>query len=74
MVTDPKDHSEELQWIIKRYIEPLNRLFDERGDEPHKCVFCQRPIERFDQVGRSVYAFPCGCRLYQGIVPAWASR
>jgi hypothetical protein len=72
MVTDSKDHSEEAQRLIERYINPLNQLFQEPGDEPHKCIFCQQAIERLEQHGRCIYAAPCGCRLYQGIVPDWA--
>lgn len=30
------------------------------------CPHCHTPIERKKQVGRCVYAEPCGCRLYQG--------
>jgi len=33
------------------------------------CPICQTPIERKKQVGRCVYAEPCGCRLWQGFVP-----
>jgi hypothetical protein len=34
------------------------------------CPDCERPIEEYRQVGRSVYASPCGHRLYQGKVPS----
>lgn len=30
------------------------------------CPHCGRKIEQKKQVGRCVYAEPCGCRLYQG--------
>jgi hypothetical protein len=31
-----------------------------------RCPHCGRDIVRKRQVGRCVYADPCGCRLYQG--------
>lgn len=30
------------------------------------CPHCDQPIGNKQQVGRCVYAYPCGCRLYQG--------
>lgn len=33
------------------------------------CPHCKAPIQRWKQVGRCVYAEPCGDRLYQGKVP-----
>ena len=30
------------------------------------CPICERKIERREQIGRCVYAAPCGHRLYQG--------
>lgn len=30
------------------------------------CPHCGSAIEQKEQVGRCVYARPCGCRLYQG--------
>lgn len=30
------------------------------------CPHCKTPIQKQKQVGRSVYASPCGCRLFQG--------
>ncbi len=37
--------------------------------EGKTCPHCHRPIEKRYQVGRCVYAKPCGCRQYQGTVP-----
>jgi hypothetical protein len=34
------------------------------------CPHCDTPITRKRQVGRCVYAEPCGCRLYQGRLTA----
>lgn len=36
------------------------------------CRWCSKPVETCVKIGRSVYASPCGCRLYQGDVPDWA--
>ncbi|SRR6266568_971985 len=33
------------------------------------CPQCERPIEEKKQVGRCVYSWPCGHRLYQGTLP-----
>lgn len=33
------------------------------------CIHCHVKIEHYDQIGRSVYARPCGHRQYQGKVP-----
>ena len=30
------------------------------------CPWCHMTIEEKEQIGRSVYVKPCGCRLYQG--------
>lgn len=40
--------------------------------ESEDCPHCGRLIQSMDQVGRCVYARPCGCRQYQGRVSkAW---
>ncbi len=47
--------------------------FLERRTE--QCWTCKGPIAHLDQVGRCVYARPCGCRLWRGEVPkAWRRR
>ena len=33
------------------------------------CYQCGQPIDQLEQVGRCVYARPCGHRLYQGKLP-----
>lgn len=33
------------------------------------CLHCKQPIAHLEQVGRCVYARPCGCRQYQGRLP-----
>lgn len=42
--------------------------------EAGKCPFCGSPIERERQVGRCVYADPCGHRLYQGKAKAFTNK
>lgn len=40
-----------------------------------ECAHCGQTIEEMHQVGRSVYAGPCGCRQYQGkLSKAWGGR
>lgn len=41
----------------KKFVDDLNA---------NRCPFCNAVIEKRQQVGRSVYAHPCGHRLYQG--------
>jgi len=31
-----------------------------------QCIHCGAKIERKEQIGRCIYAFPCGCRQGQG--------
>lgn len=33
------------------------------------CVHCGAKVDHLEQVGRCVYARPCGCRQYQGRLP-----
>jgi hypothetical protein len=42
------------------------KLFLQELAEGKTCPHCHKLIERRAQVGRCVYALPCGCRLYQG--------
>lgn len=38
------------------------------------CIECGQPVERMRQVGRSVYAEPCGHRNGQANAKAWQKR
>jgi len=38
------------------------------GEATH-CLHCNQPIDHLEQVGRCVYAEPCGHRQYQGRLP-----
>ena len=51
------------------------RLAAQHSGQSDKCVHCEKPIEKLEQVGRCVYARPCGCRQFQGKVPAaWKAK
>ena len=39
------------------------------GGKGERCIHCDEPIEKLEQVGRCVYARPCNCRQYQGRLP-----
>jgi hypothetical protein len=47
----------------------LNRLSDLCSGKSDICIHCQKQVNKLEQVGRCVYASPCGCRQYQGTVP-----
>lgn len=52
--------------------ESMKRLAGLMSGESRECLECHEPITALEQVGRCVYARPCGCRQYQGTVPdAW---
>lgn len=37
--------------------------------EQEYCFHCGRPVTSLQQVGRCVYANPCGCRMWRGKIP-----
>lgn len=39
----------------------------------HQCVRCKESVENYEQVGRCVYASPCGHRQWQGTLGAGSS-
>lgn len=50
----------------------MKRMAQLMSGESRECLECHEPITALEQVGRCVYARPCGCRQYQGTVPdAW---
>lgn len=49
--------------VLKDFIKMLQ-------GEAETCIRCGKPIDNLEEVGRCVYARPCGCRQYQGKVPA----
>lgn len=52
--------------FIRAFIAKLNALFERTSEE---CPRCGQHVESLQQVQRSVYVRPCGCRLGQGHVP-----
>lgn len=52
--------------FVARFLVKLAAL---TGGEGERCIHCDAPLEKLEQVGRCVYARPCGCRQYQGTLP-----
>lgn len=50
--------------LILAHMEKLSKR------ETEICYACGKKVEKLEQHGRDVYAAPCGCRLWQGYVPA----
>ncbi len=57
-MTEPMTEKEAVLWFVKKLQQDVANWV---------CPFCGADILRQDQVVRSVYAHPCGHRLYQGI-------
>jgi hypothetical protein len=51
---------------IGKFLENFAKMLEGKAET---CLRCNQPINKLEQVGRSVYARPCGCRQYQGKVP-----
>ena len=47
----------------RRQVESLSNR------ETTACIHCGETVTRITQVGRCCYARPCGCRLWQGVIP-----
>jgi len=60
--------SPEAQEALRAYCERLALFMTGESD---KCLHCETPVSYAEKQGRSVYAYPCGCRMYQGSVPKW---
>lgn len=53
----------------------LNKLAAFERGESDACLECGEKVTQMRQVGRCVYAEPCGHRLWQGRIPtAWKDR
>lgn len=37
--------------------------------ESDECIHCEKKIDYLSKHGRSVYAYPCQCRIWQGNIP-----
>lgn len=57
---------EEDRPFIRQFLQDLMGLSEGTIDT---CPHCKQTVENLKQVGRSVYAQPCGHRLYQGFIP-----
>jgi len=61
--------TEEHEKMIVEFMTDMSNLMQRKTD---KCIRCRTQIKELEKIGRSVYARPCGCRLWQGTVPdAW---
>jgi hypothetical protein len=58
----PTELPEEVQRYLDGVIKMSNGIVE-------NCLVCDEPISKLEQVGRSVYAVPCGHRQYQGWLP-----
>lgn len=63
--TRPVPRDPDFEKVIGAFFEKLSKNI---------CPHCDAPIAQQEQVGRCVYAHPCGHRLYQGTVGAFAPR
>lgn len=54
----------------KRLADFLQRMTDFTFRKTEDCIHCGKHVSRLQKVGRCVYASPCGCRLWQGNIPA----
>jgi hypothetical protein len=55
---------------VVAFIDSMTAFTDRKTED---CIHCGKHVTKLRQVGRCVYAEPCGCRLWQGKVPkAWA--
>lgn len=49
--------------------DALKKFLAFNARETEACLSCGQHVTRLEKIGRCVYAFPCGCRLWQGNVP-----
>jgi hypothetical protein len=50
--------------------EAMTRMFELMSHKTDLCFRCGKQVTSMQKIGRCVYARPCGCRLWQGTVPA----
>jgi hypothetical protein len=66
-VMDDLDDAADTQ--VADFIRALGALWARRSET---CPYCHAHVDAMQQIGRCVYAQPCGCRLGQAHVPeAW---
>lgn len=61
-----RELSEEERKQVAAFVQKLNDLSAGKIDT---CLHCDMPFNELKQVGRCVYAYPCGHRQYQGTLP-----
>lgn len=54
------EENEKIRESLQRYLENIANDI---------CPHCSKPIQEKKQIGRCVYGYPCGHRLYQGTLP-----
>lgn len=65
------DEEKEIDAMLAKMLGGLSKLMERTAPE---CLHCGKHVDALTQVGRCVYAEPCGCRQYQGTVPkVWRS-
>ena len=60
---------EEIAEQNRKLNEVINRMADFWDGEGDECPVCGEKVESAEQIGRCVYARPCGCRAGQGELP-----
>lgn len=58
--------NEEEKKALAAWVTQFARLLQGESDT---CLHCGATITGMQQIGRCVYASPCGCRQYQGKLP-----
>jgi uncharacterized Zn finger protein (UPF0148 family) len=65
-MNDNSERDENNKKIAADFLRGFVKMLQGKADV---CIHCGTPLDKLEQVGRCVYARPCGCRQYQGRVP-----
>ena len=72
MSEDKEPIDPEIAAIARKYMLSM-MSFENR--ETEDCPACDQHVDKLDKIGRCVYARPCGCRIWQGNIPAaWKDK
>lgn len=52
--------------LIEAFFARFNKFLTRETED---CPYCGEPVTSCKQVGKAIYADPCGCRIGQGFVP-----
>jgi hypothetical protein len=67
-MTQDNDREAQIATFLEKLVKLTNREIED-------CIVCEKHIVTMSKIGRCVYAYPCGCRLWQGVVPeAWKRK